>query len=274
MHWKVRTRSLNFRRVVLNWTGLFVIALFGTFGNCVNDGRRQFCSLSRNEEGLNWPIFFFLKRNVSWRFWRFLRKILGKVFLRQRFAAVNPWTCLKQHTKARKNCSFRPQFLKNEHGDTQFFSHIWNSHETKDRYWKISQFPGRIRTGSSYLKLRYTSIVPEKVQDLRPSLSFTKSSIWPEGDHDKHFSSFWWRTRGKMLLQTTTAPGVGERQPRQSLCVPWGRWRMIEAPFTRRRCENDRYEIVPVRKEIFPDRPPVYTKTIRIRKLLKTIRGR
>ena len=49
---------------------------------------------------------------------------------------------------------------------------------------------------------------------------------------------------------------------------------VIEAPFTRRRCENDRYEIVPYRKEIFPDRPPVYTKTIRIRKLLKTIRRR
>ena len=50
------------------------------------------------------------------------------------------------------------------------------------------------------------------------------------------------------------------------------------APFTRRRCENNRYEIAPIRnsppKEIFPDRPPVglrynYTKTIR--KLLKTI---
>ena len=48
----------------------------------------------------------------------------------------------------------------------------------------------------------------------------------------------------------------------------------LRAPFTRRRCENDRYEIVPIRKEIFPDRPPVYTKTIRIRKLLKTIRRR
>ena len=50
--------------------------------------------------------------------------------------------------------------------------------------------------------------------------------------------------------------------------------RANKAPFTRRRCENDRYEIVPIRKEIFPDRPPVYTKTIRIRKLLKTIRRR
>ena len=49
---------------------------------------------------------------------------------------------------------------------------------------------------------------------------------------------------------------------------------LFQAPFTRRRCENDRYEIVPIRKEIFPDRPPVYTKTIRIRKLLKTIRRR
>ena len=47
-----------------------------------------------------------------------------------------------------------------------------------------------------------------------------------------------------------------------------------KAPFTRRRCENDRYKIVPIRKEIFPDRRPVYTKTIRIRKLLKTIRTR
>ena len=47
-----------------------------------------------------------------------------------------------------------------------------------------------------------------------------------------------------------------------------------KAPFTRRRCENDRYEIAPIRKEIFPDRPPVYTKTIHIHKLLKTIRRR
>ena len=29
---------------------------------------------------------------------------------------------------------------------------------------------------------------------------------------------------------------------------------VTEAPFTRRRCENDRYEIVSIRKEIFPDR--------------------
>ena len=53
---------------------------------------------------------------------------------------------------------------------------------------------------------------------------------------------------------------------------------IAKAPFTRRRCENDRYEIVPfrkeIRKQIFPDRPPVYTKTIRIRKPLKTIRRR
>ena len=28
---------------VLYWTGLFLIALFGSFGNCVNDARRQFC---------------------------------------------------------------------------------------------------------------------------------------------------------------------------------------------------------------------------------------
>ena len=25
-------------------------------------------------------------------------------------------------------------FWKNEHSDPQFFSHIWNSHKTKDRY--------------------------------------------------------------------------------------------------------------------------------------------
>ena len=59
--------------------------------------------------------------------------------------------------------------------------------------------------------------------------------------------------------------------------VPTGknqRFKISQAPFTRRRCENDRYEIVPIRKEIFPDRPPVYTKTIRIRKLLKKIRRR
>ena len=42
-----------------------------------------------------------------------------------------------------------------------------------------------------------------------------------------------------------------------------------EAPLTRRRCENDRYETVPIQKEILPDRPPVYTKTIRFRKLFR-----
>ena len=33
-----------------------MIALFGTFGNCVNDGRRQFCSQSKDEHGD--PHFF------------------------------------------------------------------------------------------------------------------------------------------------------------------------------------------------------------------------
>ena len=62
------------------------------------------------------------------------------------------------------------------------------------------------------------------------------------------------------------------------LHAPWVELRRLlsesQAPFTRRRCENDRYEIVPIRIEIFPDRPPVYTKTICSRKLLKTIRRR
>ena len=85
------------------------------------------------------PIFFFLssKRNVSGRFWRILQKILGTVFLLQRFGLVNPWTCnWNTYKSLQKTEGFDLSFWKNEHGDPQFFSHIWNSHETKDRYWK------------------------------------------------------------------------------------------------------------------------------------------
>ena len=105
------------------------------------------------------PIFFFLssKRNVSGRFWRILQKILGTVFLPQRFGLVNPWTCnWNTYKSLQKTEVFDLSFCKNEHGDPQFFSHVWNSHETKDRYWKINQFLGRIRTGSSYLNMLNT----------------------------------------------------------------------------------------------------------------------
>ena len=43
---------------------------------------------------------------------------------------------LKHIQKLAKNCSFRPQFLKKRTRWPPFFSHVWNSHETKDRYWK------------------------------------------------------------------------------------------------------------------------------------------
>ena len=85
------------------------------------------------------PIFFFLisKRNVSGRFWRFLKKILGTVFLLKRFGVVNPWTCnWNTYKSLQKTVVFDLGCWKNEHGDPQFLSHIWNSHETKDRYWK------------------------------------------------------------------------------------------------------------------------------------------
>ena len=44
----------------------------------------------------------------------FWKKMLGTVFLLQRFGVVNPWTCIETHAKAFNwiNCSFRPQFLK------------------------------------------------------------------------------------------------------------------------------------------------------------------
>ena len=57
-----------------------------------------------------------------------------------------------EHAEPAKTAVFDLSFWKNEHGDPQFFSHICNSHETQDRYWKISQFLGWIRTGLSYLK--------------------------------------------------------------------------------------------------------------------------
>ena len=85
------------------------------------------------------PIFFFLscKRNVSGRLWRFLKKILGTVFLLQRFGLVNPWTCnWNTYKSLQKTEVFDLSFWKNEHGDPQFFSHVWSSHKTKDRYWK------------------------------------------------------------------------------------------------------------------------------------------
>ena len=55
-------------------TGLFVITVFGVFGKRVNDGRRQFCSQSKNEHSD--PIFFFLNFKVLVAF----EKMLGAVF--------------------------------------------------------------------------------------------------------------------------------------------------------------------------------------------------
>ena len=90
-----------------------MIALFGTFGNCVNDGRRQFCSWSKNEHG---DPHFFLSQFQE----KCIRKVVA-VFeknSRYSFFAATVWFSepldlqLKHIEKPAKNCSFRPQFLK------------------------------------------------------------------------------------------------------------------------------------------------------------------
>ena len=88
-----------------------------------------------------WPPFFFLShfqgKCIRKVLAVFEKKILGTVFLLQRFGVVNPWTC-NWNTYKRLQLStavFDLSFWKSEHGDPQFFCHrIWNSHELKDRY--------------------------------------------------------------------------------------------------------------------------------------------
>ena len=58
-------------------------------------------------------------------------------FLLRRFGVVYSWTChWNTYKSLQKTVVFDLSCWKNEHGDPQFLSHIWNSHETKDRYWK------------------------------------------------------------------------------------------------------------------------------------------
>ena len=89
------------------------------------------------------PIFFsfsFSKRNISGRFWRFLKKNLGTVFLLQRFGVVNPWTCSWDTYKSlQKNCSFRPQSPKKTNTVTPNYFLISGIVITqKNRFWKKS----------------------------------------------------------------------------------------------------------------------------------------
>ena len=59
-----------------------------------------------------------------------------------------------------KNCSFRPQFLKKkyEHRDHHFFLISVLVMKQRTDCEKISQFLGRIRTVSSYLKVKHMMI--------------------------------------------------------------------------------------------------------------------
>ena len=63
--------------------------LFGTFGNCVNDGRRQFCLQSKNEHG---DPHFFLSQFQE----KCIRKVLAvfeNILCSTVFFAATVWFC-------------------------------------------------------------------------------------------------------------------------------------------------------------------------------------
>ena len=100
-----------------------------------------------------WPPFFFLSQLQE----KCIRKVLAvfeknsrySFFLLQRFGLVNPWTCnWNTYKSLLKTEVFDLSFWKKEHGYPQFFLMSGVVMKQRTDTEKISQFLGRIRTGS------------------------------------------------------------------------------------------------------------------------------
>ena len=72
---------------------------------------------------------------------------------KQFYTAFSEWPATSQTRSWYTEIEWETNLLKsNKVCEKKSWIHcIWNCHETKDRYWKISRYLGRIRTGSSYL---------------------------------------------------------------------------------------------------------------------------